>query len=62
MLHNQLLKATIRRLIRVSGISRENADVLHSLSRQLAEVRDIEITSRLFGQVQLHRNNKFYDF
>jgi 5-methylcytosine-specific restriction enzyme subunit McrC len=25
-------------------------------------VRDIEITSRPFGQVQLHRNNRFYDF
>jgi 5-methylcytosine-specific restriction enzyme subunit McrC len=62
VLHNQLLKATIRRLIRAPGISRENAEVLNGLSRQLAEVRDIEITSRLFGQVQLNRNNKFYDF
>ena len=32
------------------------------LVRQLSEVHDIEVSSRLFGQVQLHRNNTFYDF
>ncbi len=62
VLHNQILKATIRRLIRTDKISQENAEALAGLSRQLSEVRDIEITGRLFGQVQLHRNNKFYDF
>jgi 5-methylcytosine-specific restriction enzyme subunit McrC len=62
VLHNQLLKATARRLIRVKGLSRKNAEALTGLVRQLSEVRDIEIASRLFGQVQLHRNNKFYDF
>ena len=25
-------------------------------------IQDIELSSRLFGQVQLHRNNQFYDF
>jgi 5-methylcytosine-specific restriction enzyme subunit McrC len=60
--HNQILKATMRRLTRADCISHENADALVGLCRQLSDVRDIEITSRLFGQVQLHRNNKFYDF
>ena len=62
VLHNQLLKATVGRLARTKGISRENAEALVGLVRQLSEVHDIEISSRLFGQVQLHRNNKFYDF
>ena len=62
VLHNQLLKATVRRLTRTKGISRENAEALVGLVRQLSEVHDIEISSRLFGQVQLHRNNTFYDF
>jgi 5-methylcytosine-specific restriction enzyme subunit McrC len=35
---------------------------LARLYHRLSEVEDIEITSRLFGQVQLHRNNQFYDF
>jgi 5-methylcytosine-specific restriction endonuclease McrBC regulatory subunit McrC len=61
-LHNQILKATIRRLVRTEKISRQNADELGGLARHLSEVRDIEIRSRLFGQVQLHRNNRFYDF
>ncbi len=62
VLHNQLLKATVRRLTRTKGVSREHAEALVGLVRQLSEVHDIEIISRLFGQVQLHRNNKFYDF
>ena len=62
VLHNQLLKATVRRLTRTKGVSREHAEALVGLVRQLSEVHDIEIFSRLFGQVQLHRNNKFYDF
>ena len=62
VLHNQILKATLVRLIRTEKISRQNADELSGLVRHLTEVRDIEITSRGFGQVQLHRNNRFYDF
>lgn len=62
VVHNQILKATLVRLIRTEQISRKNADELAGLTRQLSDVRDIEITSRLFGQVQLHKNNRFYDF
>jgi 5-methylcytosine-specific restriction enzyme subunit McrC len=62
VLHNQILKATIRRLVRVDKLSHDNAEALAGLSRHLSEVRDIEIASRVFGQVQLHRNNRFYDF
>ena len=46
VLHNQILKATLVRLIRTARISRQNADELSGLVRHLAEVRDIEITSR----------------
>lgn len=62
VLHNQILKATLVRLIRTERISRKNADELAGLTRHLSDVRDIEITGRVFGQVQLHRNNRFYDF
>lgn len=62
ILHNQILKATSRQLIRVGQISKANVEALSGVTRQLAEVRDIEVTSRVFGQVQLHRNNRFYDF
>jgi 5-methylcytosine-specific restriction enzyme subunit McrC len=62
VLHNQILKATIRQLIRTDKIAPTNAETLIGLMRQLSDVQDIEITTRLFGRVQLHRNNSFYDF
>lgn len=62
VVHNRILKATARRLIRTDKISRKNAERLAVLYRQLPEVRDVELTSQIFGQVQLHKNNHFYDF
>ena len=62
VVHNHILKATARSLMRTDGIAKENAEGLAALCRHLPEVRDVELTSQLFGQVQLHRNNQFYDF
>lgn len=68
VLHNRILKATMRRLVNLwrpsddSPISEEHAKEADSLWRMLAEVRDIELSSRHFRRVQLHRNNYFYDF
>lgn len=62
VLHNRILKATMRRLIRAEGLNQESAESLASLCRMFSEVQDIELSNRVFGQVQLHRNNQFYDF
>ena len=62
VVHNQILKATARRLMRTDSISKENAEGLAALCRQLPEVTDVELTGQIFGQVELHRNNQFYDF
>jgi len=62
ILHNQILKATMRRLIRTQGLAAELSESLSQLCRLLSDIRDVELTNRLFGQVQLHRNNQFYDF
>ena len=62
VLHNRILKATMRRLIRAQGLARECSEGLTQLCRMFSDIKDIELTSRLFGQVQLHRNNQFYDF
>jgi len=62
VLHNRILKATMRRLIRTEGLAEENGEGLAQLCRLFEEIHHIELTSRLFGQVQLHRNNQFYDF
>jgi 5-methylcytosine-specific restriction enzyme subunit McrC len=62
VLHNQLLKATMRSLIHAEGLALETSESMTQLVRQLSIVQDVRITNRLFGQVQLHRNNQFYDF
>lgn len=62
VLHNRILKATLRRLIRAEGLDSESAEALAQLFRLLSDIQDIELTSRTFGQVQLYRNNQFYDF
>lgn len=62
VLHNQILKATMRRLLRARGLAPDLAGGLAQLCRLLSDVRDIDLTSRCFGQVQLYRNNQFYDF
>jgi 5-methylcytosine-specific restriction enzyme subunit McrC len=62
VLHNQILKATMTRLLRTHGLAPDLAGGLAQLCRLLSEVRDIDLTSRHFGRVQLYRNNQFYDF
>lgn len=62
VLHNQILKATMWRLIRTPGLAPPLTEGLAKLCRMFSDIRDIELTSRVFGRVQLHRNNHFYDF
>jgi 5-methylcytosine-specific restriction enzyme subunit McrC len=62
VLHNQILKATMRRLTRTEGLAAQYSARLVQLCRLLSDIQDVELTSRLFGQVQLYQNNRFYDF
>jgi 5-methylcytosine-specific restriction enzyme subunit McrC len=62
VIHNRILKATIRRLIRVENLDKGLAEKLDQLQRRLPEVGDIRITNQHFRRVQLHRNNHFYSF
>jgi len=62
VLHNQILKATLRSLFMSKAADRSTRDLLHGLYRRLNPVRDIKVTGDLFRRVQLHRNNAFYGF
>jgi 5-methylcytosine-specific restriction enzyme subunit McrC len=62
VLHNRILKATMRRLIRTDGLATDCAEGLTQLCRLLSDIQDIELTNRVFSRVQLYRNNQFYDF
>jgi 5-methylcytosine-specific restriction enzyme subunit McrC len=62
VLHNRILKATMNLLIRSRELDVENSESLSQLCRMFTEIQDVPLNGRLFGKVQLHRNNQFYDF
>jgi 5-methylcytosine-specific restriction enzyme subunit McrC len=62
VLHNQIVKAAIAKLVRTEDIQKENRSRLVDLLHRLSEVRSVELTKQMFGKVQLHRNNYIYDF
>jgi 5-methylcytosine-specific restriction enzyme subunit McrC len=62
ILTNQILKATILRLINVTGINNELAHELRMLARMLGDVSEPHLSRSLFRRVQIYRNNAFYDF
>jgi len=62
VLHNQILKSTIGKLIKLKGLETSLREGLLGLYKRYPLVDDIEIRSRHFRQVKLHRNNYFYHF
>jgi 5-methylcytosine-specific restriction enzyme subunit McrC len=60
VLHNQLLKATLLRLVRAGGIDDELRQQLLDLLGRFESVRTIALRNEAFRQVQLHSNNRFY--
>jgi len=62
VIHNQIIRATMRTLLKTEGIEKVNRESLSHLYRFLDDIDEIHLSSRAFRLVQLHRNNKFYDF
>jgi 5-methylcytosine-specific restriction enzyme subunit McrC len=62
VLHNQILRATVLRLIRVPGLADDVRENLAGTDRHLREIDHIPLSRRAFRSVQLHRNNRFYRF
>lgn len=62
VLHNQILKATLKRLSRADALDRDVKKAAGNLSLRFHEVREIVLTKPVFSQVRLHRNNRFYGF
>ncbi|GAA0728976.1 5-methylcytosine restriction system specificity protein McrC [Sphingomonas japonica] len=61
VLHNRIIKATMLRLSRAASLDKGLAHELRATSRMLGDVTDIRMTAAVFGRVQLHRNNAYYD-
>ena len=61
VLHNQILKASMRRLARAANIEPELSHDLMALARRMNDVSDIWLERSAFARVQLNRNNAYYD-
>lgn len=62
ILHNQILKTTISKLLKVKNLDNELKDKLHGLFIKLPPISEIQIRNSHFKQIRLHRNNYKYDF
>lgn len=62
VLHNQILKTTIHRLILVKDLDPELKERLVGIYRRLHGIEEIELSGKVFKSVHLHRNNYFYGF
>ncbi len=62
VLHNQILKTTLDKLIRFKDLDHTIRDELVGFYCKLREVELIHLTKQHFGLVQLHSNNAFYAF
>ena len=62
ILPNQLLVSTLRKLLKVEGLDATLRKELHQLSGMLEGIAVINIEKKLFRQVRLNRNNRFYGF
>jgi 5-methylcytosine-specific restriction enzyme subunit McrC len=62
ILHNQILKSTIKNMIGCQGLESDINSKLKNLFLRMNKVDNIILTKKIFRQVQLNRNNFFYDF
>lgn len=61
-LPNQILRATVYRLVGMASLSKELRSQLRLLDKELGGISRIPLARRLFRSVQLHTNNAFYRF
>lgn len=62
ILSNQILLSTLYRLIRTRELDTDLKKQIKPLVWMFDGIQTIELSSRIFSQVRLHRNNRFYSF
>lgn len=60
LLHNRILKASLKRLARAPTLAPTLAHDLSMLARRMPDVTDVQLERSAFARVQLHRNNASY--
>ncbi|MFO6428869.1 5-methylcytosine restriction system specificity protein McrC [Erythrobacter sp. W302b] len=61
LLHNQIIKASLRRIARAQTIDTKLSHELVMTAQRMPDVSDIWLERSAFARVQLHRNNAYYD-
>jgi 5-methylcytosine-specific restriction enzyme subunit McrC len=62
VIHNRILKTTLRSLILCKDVDRNILDKMTFLYRRMKDIETIELSGQCFKRVQIHRNNHFYGF
>ncbi|HJH30072.1 MAG TPA: hypothetical protein C5S51_10365 [Methanosarcinaceae archaeon] len=62
ILHNQILKTTISKLLKVNNLDKNLKSELRHHFQKLPPISEIRIRNSHFKQIRLHRNNYHYDF
>lgn len=62
VLHNRIVKATLRSLLRVDELDAGLRERLGGVHRRLNDISEIRLSASAFRAVQLHENIRFYDF
>ncbi len=62
ILHNQILKSTLRRLLQLPGLDPKISNQVRGVYRRLTNIQDIPLTPSLFKRTTIHRNNRYYRF
>lgn len=62
ILHNQILKTTIEKLLRTKKLDALIKDELRKVYLKFPPISEIVIRKAMFNQIRLHRNNYHYDF
>lgn len=60
VLINQIAYSTLKRLARLQSLDKAIRDKVYNVLRLFPRMSEIQITPRVFKQVRLHRNNRFY--
>jgi len=62
VLHNQILKSTVKKLLYREDINDEIRNELRDIYFRMHQVSEVDLSKKCFRLVQLNRNNGFYEF
>ena len=62
ILHNQILRTTIGKLLKTKTLDNDLRIELRKLFNKLSYISEVKIRSSDFNRIRLHRNNYHYDF